>query len=289
MTKLKLQILLDDGVTGEIIRNRYRYVKGDLQEAALQVRCWYQFHWSGKKNAIAMVAQDFKRAEILKNEMDWDETIILLPNSYIGFSNISSYWAHDRFSISRQRKIILYIGSVEKGFDLGLLDMVKSLPEEYVLFINAYSRDNYVDGLDSQYSDLLECGKLIINKIILNEEELDGLVESAHICIAWYSRVPLSYENMYYLGWSSGKLCKYLSYGKPVITPDYLDNYKEMIEENQLGLICNNAATIPLLIVELDDLYSQYSSSIENFYRQNLDYSAMFLPILNLINFHRVR
>jgi hypothetical protein len=85
---------------------------------------------------------------------------------------------------------------------------------------------------------------------------------------------------MYYLGWASGKLTKYLSCGKPVITPEYLYNYKELIENNGLGKTVTSASQIPKALKLINKDYERYTITIGEFYKKNLEYSMVFSTVI---------
>ena len=146
------------------------------------------------------------------------------------------------------------------------------------------SRDNYINEIIPKYFDLITRGHLIVNDNLLDDASLDQLVQSSHICIGWYHKIPLWDENMYYVGYSSGKICKYLSCGKPVIVPSYLSDYKELVENKGIGLTCRSAVEIPSAIKRIEDNYASFASEVDSFYQSQLEFGTNFRSIEKIIN-----
>lgn len=235
----------------------------------------------GRNHIKFSVIQDEKRGDVLKKEFTFVDKMIFVPNSYIGCSGEASTFLHDRFEIPLNKKVLLFSGGVEKGFDLDLFNLAGTLPSSYVLFINAYSRDGYLSELRKKYAEEIDKKKLYISEINLSDTDYDLLVRSAHICIAWYPKFQKKDLNMYYMGLSSGKLCKYLSCGKPVVAHADFFGYPELIDGNKLGKTCNNAFEIADNISEIERDYIGIRGNIERFYLENVEYGRKFGPVLD--------
>lgn len=249
-----------------------------------EIYYWFKLQTSGSKIVKFSIIQDKHRGEFLKKEFRFVDKILFVPNSYIGYSAEASDFAYRAFGIPADKKILLYTGGVERGFfDVNLLKMVSKLNDNYVLFINAYSRDNYMQELIPMYRKEIEEGKIYINDTNLSEEDYDALVRSANICLAWYQKPDPQNHNMYYLGLSSGKLTKYLSCGKPVIAPDYFYDYRPLIEGNRLGRVCEHADEIPSLLHDIQSDYPAYSQGIKTFYEEKLEFATAFGDVLKEI------
>ncbi len=241
---------------------------------------YYYLQSSGRKFVKFSIVQDENRGKVLKSEFKFVDRIFCVPNSYIDYSDEFSDFAFRKFGIQPDRKILLYTGSVEKGFDLSLFDMSRDLSDEYVLFINAYSRDRYLEKIMGNYGNEIKNGKLIFNRTNLNEEDYGNLVKSSHICLAWYQKVDPEIFNMYYLGFSSGKLTKFLSCGRPVIAPNYFYGYHELIDGNRLGGTCECAKEIPGLLKHIEENYTAIRQNIKKFYLKNLEFRKKFEPVM---------
>jgi glycosyltransferase involved in cell wall biosynthesis len=227
------------------------------------------------------VVQDQKRADIFRGYFPSASKIFLLPNSYIGYTNEKSDFACKKFNIPRDKKILLYTGALEKwGYDINLaMYLNKLLEKDYVLLLSGFSRDGYTDVILSEYSDLIKTKKVIVNEQILDECEYTELVKSAYIGLAWYVKLDrnlcsrAAFENIYYMGLSSGKLCKYLSCSVPVVAPSFYPGYKEIIEDKKIGKVCSYSEEMSEKILEIASDYNYYRNNVENVYKNELEYS----------------
>ena len=237
----------------------------------------------GKRFIKFSIIQDEARGKLLRKEFRFIKELIFVPNGYIGYESENSTFAYNSFPIPKDKKIILYTGGIEKGFDLGILDIAEKLPDEYVLFLNCYSRDGYLDEVTKKYKRYIDQGKIIINDVTLDEYQYSLLVKSAYIGIAWYPKPDIHDKNMYYLGWSSGKIMKYLSCGKPVIAPNYFYKYQTLIDENGIGLTCGFAKEIIENIDIIAKYYEKFRKNVRSYYLQNLEYESNFRVVIERI------
>jgi hypothetical protein len=235
------------------------------------------------------VIMDDIRANLLKEEFDFVKEITILPNSYIGFDSKKSNFAHKKFNIPDHKKILIYVGAIEKwAFDNDLPQILNLLNDDYVLLINGFSRDNLVCKIKEIYKNLIEENRLIINLENFNDDEYTELIKSCYLGLVWYNKInkkisSARLENVYYIGWSSGKLCKYLSCGLPVIAPNYFYNFENMINNNGIGKTCLQVKEIPSLINEIEVGYENYIKTVNNFYCEKIEFKKQFIPILNKI------
>jgi glycosyltransferase involved in cell wall biosynthesis len=252
-------------------------------------KSWIHLRFTGKARIAFSVVSDYMRAKALKEELLFVDKIIYAPEAgYIGYDDRKSDYAFKQFGISPHKKILLYSGGLENGFDVSLLEITRVLGDEYILFCNVYSRDGYVHKLIPQFSDELSNGKIFFQADNLNEHDYDELVRSAHIGIVWYPMPDPHNPNMYFLGFSSGKLNKFLSCSKPVICSGGIYGYSEMIEGNGLGRICKKAAEFPAALCDIDANYQQMIPQIKSFYLGHIEFEAHFRNILNEICSHQL-
>lgn len=253
---------------------------GELNYFALQIYGWINIQFSGKNIVPFSIVQDAERGNILKREFRFISKVFYVPNSYLDFYDRKTDFAYTKFNISRDKKIILYTGGIEEGFDLALFDISKTLPYEYVLFFHAYSRDKYLDKVIPMYEKEISEGRIFISQDNLSEEDYDQLVRSCHMGIVWYSKKFVHIENIYYMGLSSGKLNKYLSCGKPVIAPDYLHSYRGLVEGNNIGRVYDEISGIPGLVEEIEKRYSEICRDVRNFYEDKIEFRKAFSPVI---------
>lgn len=246
----------------------------------------------GKRFVRFSIIQDEARGKLLQKEFRFIKELIFVPNSYIGYQPENSNFAYNSFPIPKDKKIILYTGGSEKGFDLGLLDIADRFRDNYILFLNVYSRDHYIDVVLEKCKEYIESGNIFINQTNLNEEEYTLLVRSSYIGIVWSGKLNgngkhadyQEYQNMYYLGYSSGKLMKLLSCGKPIVAPNYFYRYPEIIDGNGIGVTCGSTTEIIEKIEHIEKNYKEIKENINNFYLTNLEYEKNFSPVLERMN-----
>lgn len=247
----------------------------------MALKSWMRLKRTGKELVRLSLISDEMRALVLKDEFSFVDKIAFVPAAgYIGYNDLSSRYAHQRFQLPDGKKILLYTGGLERGFDLDLLEMSKKLSDEYVLFCNVYSRDDYIREIISIYGDEIGKGKLFFQLENLDEGEYDELVRSCYAGIAWYPANLEDIPNMYYLGFSSGKLNKLLSCGRPVISRTSIYGYREMIEGNMLGAVCDEATDIPAAVTKIEAHYSEIRQRIKPFYLEHLEFEGCFRPII---------
>lgn len=247
----------------------------------MALKSWTRLKNTGKDLVRLAIISDEMRARVLRDEFSFVDKIAFVPAAgYIGYNDLSSRYAHQRFQLPEGKRILLYTGGLERGFDLDLLEMSKKLDDEYVLFCNVYSRDDYIEEIISIYADEIGKGKIFFQLENLDEEEYDELVRSCYAGIAWYPAHLDAIPNMYYLGFSSGKLNKLLSCGRPVISRTSIYGYREMIEGNMLGAVCDEASEIPAAVTRIEAHYSEIRQRIKPFYLEHLEFEGCFKPII---------
>jgi hypothetical protein len=238
-----------------------------------------------------LVIQDTSRAEALKKYFNLVDKVFILPNSYIGCTSEASTFAHEKFNIPANKKILLYTGAIERwSYDIHLAKYLsKLLNDDYVLLLSGFSRDNYMDMVVEEYAGLVKEKKVVINTEILNESDYTELVKSATIGLVWYKKLDTSLctdvevENIYLVGLSSGKLCKYLSCSIPVVAPSFYACYKEFVEDKKVGKVSDYGEEIVDKILEISSNYGFYKCNAESVYRDELEYSNQCLGIVNEI------
>ncbi|MEQ9362916.1 MAG: hypothetical protein RIF32_01655 [Leptospirales bacterium] len=237
---------------------------------------------------IFSVVQDQPREAALRREFDFVDRTILLPNSYIGFDDDSSHFASERFGIPADKKIVLYSGAVERGFGRQFFELAREIGDEFVLFVNAYSRDGYLETLRGELAEDIRNGRLVLNETLLSDQEYAKLVKSSRICLAWYGPPDPGDENMYYLGLSSGKMNRYLACGRPVIVPDYYFGYERLMREAGIGIACSNVSELASAILKIEANYKDYRGRVRRFFEAELDFEKRFQEVLAELN-KRVR
>lgn len=257
--------------------------KRRIAVALYESKCWLRLNKYGKDMVRYAVAQDNERVRLLKDEQPYINNSYVIPNAYIDYDEAESQWAHQYFGLSSETKILLFAGMIEEGFDLSLFDVLARLPDGYVAIINAYSRDGFLNRINEYLVKGIDAGKVIIHSTILTECDYDRLVSSCRIGLVWYSQPDPDDKNMFFIGLSSGKLCKYLSKGKPVITQRGFYGYSDLIDKNGIGVTCAEAEDLLNAVSAIEKNYGDMQFSVRNFVSRHLDVKSSIERIVTSI------
>lgn len=256
---------------------------GRLSVALFEAKNWLRLSTQGKYLVRFAVAQDCERVRLLKEELPYITDTCVVPNAYIDYDEAGSQWAHTYFGLTSETRILLFAGMIEEGFDLGLFDVLSRLPDGYVTILNAYSRDGFLDKIHDHLVTGIESGKIIMHRAFFSECDYDRLVSSCRIGLVWYPMPEPEDENMFFMGLSSGKLCKYLSKGKPVITQKGFSGYHELIDKNSIGITCISAENLPDAVSVIETNYDEMQSAVRDFVGRRLDVKVAIENIVTLM------
>ncbi len=258
-----------------------QWVTSAFKELVVEIPLVLKLYKDGSSFVVGGVIQDSERDRILTSEFPFIGRTAIVPNSYIECNHTRTDYAHLIFNIPLNKKIILYCGGVERGFPYEIFAAIESLSDEFVLVVNAYSRDSYLEYIRQRLSFLEESGRVFFTSGMLQEREYDSLVGSAYIGLVWYPQCDKSNYNMYYIGLSSGKLCKCLSRGKPVIVQGFFHGYRELVETNHLGRAVSSPSELAKAVLDIDMEYESYDATIGFFCRDQLDFTKKFTGAIN--------
>lgn len=212
-------------------------------------------------NNVTLIIQDQNRKKVIEHTINNFKNCYLLPNSYLS-NTITSDIKFD----------LIYIGGFEGSVAKSIMDLIQVLPKTISLFLNIYSRDNSLKLLDN-----IDNENVHVNTNNLSEYELKILVMKSKIGLCWYGEESfVSNHNMYYMGLSSGKLMLYLSCGLPVICSNNLYGYKELIEDNFMGIVCDKVNSIVESYYQILASYDLIQMNVKEYYKKNLDFSINF-------------
>jgi len=235
----------------------------------------------GKNFVKIGVAQDEKRCELLKKEFPFIKKTFVVPNSYIGFNgDIPKINIRAKFNVPENKKILLFSGGLNREFGNVLNKILSGINNEYVFFLNIYSRDNYVNEIKRGFKDFINRGVLVVNDDILEEFDYLELVKSSHIGIIWYPQSNPKNANMYYIGMSSGKLNSFLSCGVPVVLTNHFPGFFDLKQKCDVGELFENEEQIFNAIKRIEQRYDCIVENIKSFYEQELEFSRKFSPVL---------
>jgi len=162
------------------------------------------------------------------------------------------------------QKILLHSGGFGPWFDSKSLAKASTdLPRVYNLVFHVshnIAQDNYYkDYVEKRNVD----DKTIFSLQPVTTTELDELIASATIGIAWYSTEVLGYRATM-LGLAAGKIGNYLKCGIPVIVPNY-DSFS-YVSEYKCGKQISDLHQLSATISEIDDNYLTFSQNARDCY-----------------------
>jgi glycosyltransferase involved in cell wall biosynthesis len=197
------------------------------------------------KDLAFAVCQGYPRSENLaiENEIS-HEKIIDIPVCGLKTNQYKKDdYLYNHLQIDRGKKIVLYIGSIDKWTMADfIIDNFKAWPEEWVLVIhNRYGLDPKTLQYYERYKNLKNI--CFSNEPVTNPDELHRFIRSADLGVALYQPQYGNIwtgKNIQLIGMSSGKIASFIQHGVPVIVneigvmADYVRKYK-------LGLVINNS------------------------------------------------
>jgi hypothetical protein len=150
----------------------------------------------------------------------------------------------------------------------GIKKIVASLavfPEKSTLFLQARSvtKPEFLPNADSEKLG----SKLILSQIPLSTEDYDSLVSEADVGIAWYES---EIENIHHVGFSSGKVAHYLSWGVPIII-NRLPLLDKVVQTYKCGIVIDDIEEIGRGLETIRADYETYVAGAKKAYRELFD------------------
>ncbi|MEE4216008.1 MAG: hypothetical protein V2I48_00195 [Xanthomonadales bacterium] len=188
------------------------------------------------------VVQDRKRGEILSKENEIDPgKLIYMPVAARRSLSTTPGWLRKELKIGREKKIALFIGSLEKwsGFDR-VLDTLPLWPSDWCLVVH----DRYgMSGAEvSRYSQKSTGNLFFSTRSFSTNDELARIMGDADLGIALYCpdyETPYTGLNIENIGLSSGKIATFLRFGVPVLV-NQIGEMADLIVSDELGyLVCS--------------------------------------------------
>jgi hypothetical protein len=206
------------------------------------------------------IVQDAMRAELLARYNGVNsQGMVLLPVSPLGPAEVKrSTYLHEKLGIAKDRKIVLYAGTVDAPFSVAneLIAESERWPAEYVLVVHS----NAVVQAPLRHS------RAVFSSEPVRYAEIDKLMSSAYVGLALYKP---SDDNMKYIGLSSGKMSEYLRYGVPVIASD-LPIMGELVRETSCGVAISNVPEVGAALQTIAADYAGYCGRAVNCFDKKL-------------------
>lgn len=158
-------------------------------------------------------------------------------------NNVSDINWVDRLNLDANLKYVLFpSGYIHYNMFTEVLTTVPLWPEDYALILNGFTKDRTAYLMNKHlFND-----RIIFSEDFLNENEYNSLVRFSHAVIGLYS----FYDELEYVGMSSGKIMRSVSQYTPVIA----NNHKslEFVEENNWGIIIKHPSELPEVLRRMD-------------------------------------
>lgn len=165
-----------------------------------------------------------------------------------------NYFLHNSLNIHREKKILLFIGSIAEWTMIDeIIENISYFPEGWVLVLHD-RYGHYPKWVMEKITPYLNRKVFISYFQMLNFEDLKVLVSSADMGIGFYKATfscKHTGKNLKYLGFSSGKISTYLQYGLPVLVND-IGELSFWLTKNNIGIMIKNIQDIEIEIQKFD-------------------------------------
>jgi hypothetical protein len=253
------------------------YVSFEIQFAG-EATSPYEAHLLGiereacRRAAVALV-QDEERAEVFCRETSFPrERVLVVPVAPPPDHAPRTDYLRRALAIPSDRRIVLYCGALEPWASRDeLTELVSHWPERYCLVVHTSSR---VDKRKARYLErLTETGRIFVSAQPVGRRDLRTLVASADFGLAPYKPVPDHWwtgDNLYHLGFSSGKVAYYAMCGLPILARP-LPVFERVFARYDCGRLYSRLADTGGYLEEMDRTYARHAEEARRFYREQLD------------------
>ncbi|MDY0383104.1 methyltransferase domain-containing protein [Trichlorobacter sp.] len=207
-----------------------------------------------------LIIQSEERESLFRNEYGLSPEIptLLLPITYMQPSSRErSDYLRRKFNIPHNQKIAIHLGGIQEQHCLLEIAAAFHDVQDWALVMHGNAYGDY-----KKYLELFVRRHSISNVHISDDyveqiEDLDVIVKSADVGIAWYKNVSPNFTSA---GKSSGKISAYLRFGLPVLANRYRSTV-EAIEGRGCGVCVDNFEQIPTALRNLSASYRYYSNN----------------------------
>lgn len=231
-------------------------------------------------HAECAIVQDETRKQILSREYGIpQDKIYLMPVANSGSHRIEhSRYFYDKFAIPYEKKILLYMGWMDRKQEQRMIDFANYLPEDWVLV--AHSRYRYQTTIDSEW-----LGKKLFFSGDAPVESMDEMGILLSSCSMGFCSYEPDYSSVYtgdnikYIGLSSGKTTTFLQYGVPVMVEN-MNIWDELVEQSKIGLVMHQPEDLAKL-AHIDP--SVYAENAVRYFEEHLDAKIYWEKIWNKV------
>lgn len=231
----------------------------------------HRFLYRGYRSVNRLIIQDEARQKLFYDCFQELGKVgcVFVPNSYLtDLEPVAECvpW----FDAIRQskRRVVTYTGAIERwALSLDLFVNIRSMTNVSFVF-SGWSYDGFAEAA----IDLCKDAKHIHFDLGLkSRSELNYIVKNSDVGLIFYDSTD---PNVAVIGLSSGKLHKYLSYGKPIVVND-VPSMKQFLEGNGFGL-AGLTQSIPDAINKILEDYESYTERVSEKYVSLIDFRASY-------------
>lgn len=218
-------------------------------------------HWSIRR-ADLIVTMDRHHAEFISEQTGVDiGKCVYLPVARSGRVTLSSSdLLRKRFGLGSEDVIVLHAGGVGAAQQsIELAESVRGWPANYHLVFHAHCRMEHEPYFQRFQSTIREIPNVHLNSEPVPPEQLDELVASADVGLAWYDRDLLGYRADL-LGLAPGKVGRSLRNGVPVVVRD-LFSIREYVEKYECGICAASLDELPDAIRRISERRQFYEAN----------------------------
>lgn len=239
-------------------------------------RSWvHRYLYSGYAAVDQVIIQDATRARLLQQHCPSlaHKPVSYVPNAYIPAiepcANALPWFDQLR---QRSRTLVSYIGAIENWALSATLFAAIADKTDITFLFSGWSSDGFAAAMQQRYA---HCPHIQFHLGKKNLSELNYLVKHSDIGLVFYDS---SDPNINEIGLSSGKLHKYLSFAKPVIT-NAIPSLRAFLHEHQFGLAVppeQFASALTTLVQQ----HATYSQRIAAHYPELIQFERSYAQFL---------
>jgi len=234
-----------------------------------------------------IVIQDEQRQRLLAEDNGLPaERFVCVPNSPAGRARRrrSDSW-HQRFGLSKEKKIVLYAGSLYEWAGVEqIASSIGTWPDHWVLVIHTRGKGQASYPLKILRA-LVDPERVLISDQPVARGEYAELVDGADIGVAFYipgRNTVYNQQNIQVMGLASGKLAYYLHSGLPVIV-NQSSTVKGFVRDTGCGIDVGEAAEIGAAIARIDADYSGFSRRASQAFDERLQFDGPFGQVVEAL------
>jgi hypothetical protein len=195
-----------------------------------------------------------------------DAEVMIVPTSPRALSRTPDrQFLRERLGL-QGRRILLQLGGIsDVALSLELARAARAWPADWALVLHGFASDA---GYLSRVRAEAEPGRVFVSTDLLPYAQLDDLVASGDIGLAFWRPVDLNYLNM-----ASGKLWQYLKCGVPVVTSDF-PVLQDLVSRTGCGLAVAGPELVQAAAERVFADHAQYANAAKRYFAAEGDFTV---------------